>query len=111
NAASARLGTELGVERVLDTVRRLGVERPLRPFASTLLGAAEMTPLEVAQMYQTVASGGFRTPLRAIREVTTQMGQPLARYALKVDQAFPPEPMYLITAALQGVVRDGTAQE
>src|SRR6266699_158760 len=82
NVATARLGTELGVERVLANVRRLGVERPLNPFASTLLGAAEMSPLEVAQMYQTIASGGFRTPLRAIREVTTQEGRPLKRYPI-----------------------------
>jgi penicillin-binding protein 1B len=61
-------------------------------------------------MYQTIASGGFRTPLRAIREVTTQDGTPLKRYALGVEQAFAPEPMYLITAAMQGVVREGTAQ-
>src|SRR6266511_4064849 len=110
NAATARLGTELGVEKVLATVKRLGIERPLNPFASTLLGAAEMSPLEVAQMYQTIASGGFRTPLRAIREVTTQEGRPLKRYPLAVEQAFPPEPMYLLTAAMQGVVREGTAR-
>ncbi len=110
NAATARLGTAIGLENVLDTVRRLGVDRPLRPFASTLLGATEMSPLEVAQMYQTIAAGGFRSPLRAIREVTTQEGRPLQRYALKVEQAFPPEPMVLITAAMQGVVREGTAQ-
>jgi penicillin-binding protein 1B len=110
NAATARLGTEIGVEKVLDNVRRLGIERPLRPFASTLLGAVELSPLEVAQMYQTMASGGFRTPLRAIREVTTQEGKPLARYALRVEQAIAPEPAYLITAAMQGVVREGTGQ-
>ncbi len=110
NAASARLGTELGIERVLATVKRLGVERPLRPYAATLLGAVELSPLEVAQMYQTIASGGFRAPLRAIREVTTQDGRPLKRYPLAVEQAFPPEPMYLLTAAMQGVVREGTAQ-
>jgi len=110
NAASARLGTELGIERVLAAVKRLGVERELQPYASTLLGAAEMSPLEVAQMYQTIASGGFRTPLRAIREVTTQDGRPLKRYPLAVEQAFPAEPMYLLTAAMQGVVREGTAQ-
>ncbi|HZE60898.1 MAG TPA: penicillin-binding protein 1B [Burkholderiales bacterium] len=110
NAATARLGTEIGVEKVLDTVKKLGVGRELRPFASTLLGAAEMSPLEVAQMYQTIAAGGFRSPLRAIREVTTQEGRPLQRYPLKVEQAFPPEPMVLITAAMQGVVREGTAQ-
>jgi penicillin-binding protein 1B len=110
NAATARLGTELGIERVIATVQRLGVDRELRPLASTLLGAAELSPLEVAQMYQTIAAGGFRSPLRAIREVTTPEGKPLLRYALKVEQAFPPEPIYLITAALQGVVREGTAQ-
>jgi len=110
NAASARLGTDLGIDRVLATVKRLGVERELRPFASTLLGATEMSPLEVAQMYQTIAAGGFRAPVRSIREVTTQEGKPLTRYPLTVEQAFAPEPIYLITAALQGVVREGTGQ-
>jgi penicillin-binding protein 1B len=110
NAAAARLGTELGVERVLANVKKLGVEREFKPFASALLGAVELSPLEVAQMYQTIASGGFRSPLRAIREVTTQEGKPLQRYALAVEQAFAPEPMYLLTAALQGVVREGTGQ-
>jgi len=110
NAAAARLGTELGVEKVLGNVKKLGVERELKPFASALLGAVELSPLEVAQMYQTIASGGFRSQLRAIREVTTQEGKPLQRYALAVEQAFPPEPMYLLAAALQGVVREGTGQ-
>jgi len=48
--------------------------------------------------------------LRAIREVTTQDGKPLRRYALAVEQAFQAEPVYLITAAMQGVVREGTGQ-
>jgi penicillin-binding protein 1B len=110
NAATARLGTEIGIERVLATLKRLGIERELKPYAATLLGAVELSPLEVAQMYQTIASGGFRTPLRAIREVTTQDGRPLKRYQLAVEQTIPAEPTYLVTAALQGVVREGTAQ-
>src|SRR5882762_928988 len=110
NVATARLGTELGVERVLANVRRLGIERELQPFASALLGATDLSPLEVAQMYQTIASGGWRAPLRSIREVTTQEGRPLQRYPLAVEQAFAPEPMYLLTAAMQDVVREGTAQ-
>ncbi|HEX6265528.1 MAG TPA: penicillin-binding protein 1B [Burkholderiales bacterium] len=110
NVATARLGTDMGVEKVLDDLRRLGVQRPMQPYAATLLGAVDLSPLDVAQMYQTIASGGFRTPLRAIREVTTQEGVPLKRYPIAVEQAFAPEPMYLLTAALQGVVRQGTAQ-
>jgi penicillin-binding protein 1B len=110
NAATARLGTEIGIEKVLATVKRLGVERELKPFAATLLGATDMSPFEVAQMYHTIATGGFRTPLKAIREVTLQDGTPVRRYPLAVEQAFPPEPMYLLAAAMQDVVREGTGQ-
>jgi len=110
NVAAARLGTDLGIERVLATVKRLGIEREPPPYAATLLGAVELSPFEVAQMYQTIASGGFRTPPRAIREVTTQDGRPLRRYAIAMEQAFAPETMYLLAFAMQGVVREGTAQ-
>ena len=110
NAAAARLGTDLGIDKVLGNVRRLGVERNVRPYASAMLGAVDLSPFEVAQMYQTIASGGFRSPLRSIREVTTQDGKPLQRYPLAVEQAFPPEPIFLLHAAMQDVVREGTAQ-
>ena len=110
NVAAARLGTDLGIERVLATVRRLGIEREPPPYAATLLGAVELSPFEVAQMYQTIASGGFRTPPRGIRDVTTQDGRPLRRYAIAVEQVFSPETMYLLAFAMQGVVREGTAQ-
>jgi len=110
NVASARLGLALGIEKVQATARRLGVTRELPPFASTLLGAIELTPLEVAQMYQTIAADGFRTPLRAIREVLTADGRPLKRYGLSVEQAFDAAPVYLLTIAMQEVVREGTAQ-
>jgi penicillin-binding protein 1B len=110
NVATARLGTDLGISHVLGTLQRLGIDREMQPYASTLLGAVDLSPMEVAQMYQTIASGGFRGPLRAIREVTTQDGKPLKRYPLSVEQAFPAEPIYLITAAMQGVVREGTGR-
>jgi penicillin-binding protein 1B len=108
NVASARLGLELGVARVLDTARRLGMEREAPPFASSLLGAVDLAPLEVAQIYQTIAAGGFRTPLRAIREVTTASGIPLTRYGLSVEQVVEAGPTHLLTVALQDVVREGT---
>ena len=109
NIASARLGLDVGVNEVIDNVRRLGVEREIPPYAATLLGAVELAPIEVTQMYQTIASGGFRTPLRAIREVVTAGGHPVQRYALAVEQVFEAAPVYLLTSALQDVVSEGTA--
>ena len=109
NVAAARLGTELGVDRVMATARRLGIEKTLPNYASGLLGTVHLTPLEVAQMYHTIASGGFRTPFRAIREVTTMHGEPLNRYPLKVSPAVDPSANYLLTRGLQEVVSHGTA--
>lgn len=110
NVATARLGITLGVDRILDKLPEFGIERKPPPFASSLLGAYEMSPIEVAQLYQTFADGGFRTPLRAIREIVTADGKPLQRYPLTVEPVAPPAPVYLLTAAMQGVVREGTAQ-
>jgi len=108
NLATAHLGLDIGVANVLNNARRLGIERDLPPYASSLLGAVEISPLEMAQMYQTLAAGGFRTPLRAIREVHTADGKPLQRYGLEGIQAVDAAPVYLLTHALQDAVREGT---
>lgn len=109
NIPTARLGQMVGMDKVVDTLKRLGVRQELKPFPSLVLGATDIAPIEIAQVYQTLSSGGYRAPLRAIREVTTQDGRPLARYPLKIEQVVAPGPAYLITQALQTVVREGTA--
>ena len=110
NLASARLGLTLGVPAVLDTLRALGVTRELPAWPAQLLGAASLSPLEVAQVYHSLAAGGFRTPLRAIRAVLTPQGEPLQRYPLEVVQAAPAVPVFLLNAALANTVREGTGK-
>ncbi len=110
NVPTVRLGLELGVPRVMANLRRLGVERDLPEFASSLLGANVLSPLEVTQVYQTIAGGGFRTPLRAIRAVLTAEGELLQRYPLNVEQEIEAGPLFLLTTAMQAVVREGTAR-
>ncbi len=110
NVSTARLGLELGVDKVINTAQKLGIEKKMAPFASTMLGTVDLSPLAVAQMYHTIATGGYYMPLRSIREVLTVEGKPLQRYELKVEQTIAAGPAYLITAALQGVVREGTAR-
>ncbi len=110
NLATVRLGMEVGLDEVTESLRRLGIERPLQPFPSLLLGAAELSPVEVTQMYQTLAGGGFRVPVRAIREVTSARGEPLSRYPLSVRQAFEPAPVFVLVEAMRGVMSEGTGR-
>ena len=109
NIATVRLGMDVGIDRVLETLRQLGIDREIKPYPAMLLGAMSLTPFEVTQMYQTVANSGFYTPLRAIREVVSTDGKPLQRYPLEISQAVDAKAVYLLTAALQSVVKEGTA--
>lgn len=108
NLATIQLGLELGLERVAQTCRRLGVSQPLPLYPSLLLGAASMSPLEVTQMYQTLANQGFATPLRAIHAVLSKDNLPLQRYPLTVQQTVDPAAVYVLNTILQEVVAQGT---
>ena len=110
NVSTARLGLELGIESIIKTLRRLGVEQHLNPYPSLVLGAVEMSPLQVTHMYQTFASGGFRTPVRAINAVLAADKTPLQRYPLSVQAAIKPAPNYLINTAMRFAIREGTGQ-
>lgn len=110
NIATARLGLEVGVKKVIDMVHRAGMERDLKPYPSELLGAQGMSPLEVAQIYQTLAANGFKMPLRAIRSVTDADGKELSRYSFDVKQTISPDLVHLIQYAMQEVVREGTGR-
>ena len=110
NQATARLGLNVGLSNVVDTFSDLGVERKLPAYPSIVLGAFELSPFKVAQMYQTIAASGFKTPLKAIRAVTTSEGQLLSRYGYDVTQTIKTEPAYLIQKAMQQVVKIGTAR-
>jgi penicillin-binding protein 1B len=109
NIATVRLGTTIGLENVFESIRKLGVDRQFDPFPSALLGTMPMSVLEVAHMYQTLASGGFYSPLRAIRAVYTPDGTPLQRFSLTVRQNIDSGTVYLLNKALQAVVVEGTA--
>ncbi len=109
NVATVRLGLGLGLPAVMDTVHALGIKHPLPQYQASLLGADSLSPFEVAQMYQTLANGGLRVPLRAVRDVLDASGHPLQRFAPKVTEAAPAGPVYLLNYALQQVVAQGTA--
>ncbi|MGH8396071.1 MAG: transglycosylase domain-containing protein, partial [Pseudomonas sp.] len=110
NISTSRLGLELGVPNVLKTLGRLGITREFPAFPSMLLGAGAMSPMEVATMYQTLANGGFNTPMRGIRSVLTAEGEPLKRYPFQIQQRFDPASIYLIQNAMQRVMREGTGR-
>ncbi|MFC3607141.1 penicillin-binding protein 1B [Stutzerimonas tarimensis] len=110
NLSSAKLGLDIGVPHVLKTLQRLGVSRDWPAYPSMLLGAGALSPIEVADMYQTIANGGFNTPLRGIRNVLTSDGEPLRRYPFQIQQRFDAGAIYLTQHAMQRAMYEGTGR-
>jgi penicillin-binding protein 1B len=75
-----------------------------------LLGATNLSPLDVAQMYNTLANGGFRSPLRAVRAVVDEDGTPLRAPELEVAAAASQEAIYVLDAMLVEVMGRGTGR-
>jgi penicillin-binding protein 1B len=110
NLSTAKLGLEVGVPNVIKTIGRLGVQVDWPAYPAMLLGAGGMSPMQVATMYQTIANGGFNTPMRGIRSVLTAEGEPLKRYPFQIQQTFDPGAIYLVQNAMQRVMREGTGR-
>ncbi len=110
NVSTARLGLAVGLEGIIANLQRMGLTRPVEPYPSLLLGAVDLSPFEVSQLYQSIAASGYRVPLSAIRAVVDSEGRPLQRYPLKLEKAVDPASVYLVTAAMHEVTRQGTAR-
>jgi penicillin-binding protein 1B len=110
NLATVRLGLDLGLPKVAATLERLGLESSPTLNPSLLLGTVEMSPLEVVQVYTTLADGGFRTRLRAVRAVLDENGKPLRTFKVQVEAAAPPAAVYQLDRMLMLVPTHGTAR-
>ena len=110
NKATVRLGREIGLERVIDTLNRAGVKDRIEPFPALLLGSLELTPLQVSQLYQTLANGGFLVPVNSIREVLDNAGNALKRYGLDMRRALQGEAVFLTGFMMLQAVDRGTGR-
>jgi penicillin-binding protein 1B len=110
NLATVRLGLDLGLPKVGDTLQRLGLETPPTLNPSLLLGTVEMTPLEVVQVYTALANGGFRARLRAVHAVLDEHGRPLKSFKVQVEEAAPAVAVYQLDRMLTLVTTHGTGR-
>jgi penicillin-binding protein 1B len=111
NQATVRLGTDIGVDRLSRLMKALvEVDPPAHP--SLLLGAVDLSPLQMAQLYQFLASGGQQQPLRAVRGVLDADGRAMHRYDDALDPAEEGDTIAtrLVALALQQAVTSGTGR-
>lgn len=110
NVPTVNIGLDIGLETVTKDLQAFGLQTQPRRLPSVLLGSLDLSLLEVANLYLTIASGGFRMPIKSVRSVLTADQSQLDRYALDIEQVVDPKFNNLISFAMQEVVRSGTAR-
>lgn len=109
NVPAVKLGQEVGINRVIEICRTLGITSPIEPVTSLPLGAVDLTPLEMASAYATFASGGWQSDTTLIVQVTDSEGNVLLDNTPEPQLVLDPWAAASLTSMLQDVINSGTA--
>ncbi len=109
NVPAVRAGVKAGFPQVIDIARRCGITSPMKPWPSLALGAQEVSAMELATAYGTLANGGLRAEPRIIEEVWDAADEPLQRREVQLHRAVSSRAAFLMNTILQEVLDQGTA--
>ncbi len=113
NTVAAQLVAELGVDAVIDVMRRLGVTSKLTASLSIALGAADLGLAETAYALATFPAGGRKVIPRSILRIVNAEGATLEDHTVlpPPTQGLSPDTAYVVTDLMKGVVEIGTGRK
>ncbi|WP_017660458.1 transglycosylase domain-containing protein [Baaleninema simplex] len=109
NIPAVKIGQEVGLNKVIEICRVLGIESPIDPVISLPLGSVDLTPLEMAAAYATFASNGWQSETTLIAQVTDSAGNIMLDNTPKPSLVLDPWATASLNSTLQGVIEQGTA--
>jgi penicillin-binding protein 1B len=110
NVPMARLAQQTGIPPIIDTLKKAGIQSTLPEFPSIALGAADVSPLELAEAYTTVASLGKYCYLRAFLQIYDENNNLLLENKMAQEDRLPPIPTFQTIDIMKGVFQHGTGK-
>jgi 1A family penicillin-binding protein len=107
NIPVIKLGQSVGLEKVIEICRTLGIKSPMQPVISLPLGSIGVTPLEMAGAFATFANSGWYSDSTVILQVTDSKGNILLDNTPQPKQILDPWATANLTAMMQGVLQPG----
>jgi penicillin-binding protein 1A len=111
NTVYAQLGVDLGLKNVLDTAYAMGITTKQQPYYPAIIGGLNpgVTPLQMADAYATLASGGLHYTPTIINSVKLPSGKRENMLDTNPNRVFTPGEAYEGTQTLESVLQYGTA--
>lgn len=110
NVPTVRLAQDIGIPRLIELLKRLGIRGQLKPHPSLALGAYEVTPLEVAGAFAALANGGRYHPPYAVKRVRDREGAVLFEAEPTETPLGGGAELWLVRDMMRGVVERGTGK-
>jgi len=110
NTITARLMLEVGPQEVAFIARRMGIKSPLDEVMALALGTSDVTLLELATAYSTLANGGLRYEPTAVTRIEDRAGNVLYEASTAPNEALSEQTAYTMVDMLRGVITEGTGQ-
>lgn len=111
NVPTVNLGLMVGLSKVTDTLVKLGVDaQEINQVPSILLGSINLSPYQVAQMYQTLGNGGKKAKLTALKAVVDTQGTLLYENFPRASAVIPEQAAWLTIYGMKKTVSEGTAR-
>lgn len=108
NVPAIKLGQTVGINRIIEVCRTLGITSPIEPVTSLPLGAVDLSPMELAGAYATFASGGWQSDTTFIVHVTDSSGHVLLDNTPDPQLVLDPWATASLNQMMQEVITNGT---
>lgn len=111
NIPIVHLSVDIGLDSLIQYWINLGISKKyLTPFPSISLGSINLTPMEIAQVFQVLANEGCKSLLSSVRFIVSDDGKVLYQSVPKSKSIISAEASYLTVYSMQNVVNSGTAK-
>lgn len=112
NAATVRLGMQVGLDPILEFAKRAGIGTELRSYPATILGSSEVTLMDLTQAYTAFARTGTR-PARpiVIKKIETKSGEVVFSEKVGTVSVMQPEIAYEVHSILTDAIERGTGDK
>lgn len=110
NVPTARLAEKIGLAKIREVITAAGVQSALPAVPSLSLGGVDVTPMELAEAFTTLANLGQRCEVRPILEAYDGSGNQIYHTEKTTREALPPEPVFQTINLMRGVFTHGSAR-
>ncbi len=109
NLVTIRVAALMGIQRLLDRSRAMGLKGDFGPYLPVALGSVAVTPINLCQAYTAFARDGSYIEPRLVLSIRNQQNQEIFSSTPKAHQAISPQNAYVMSSMLKEVIRRGTA--